>query len=225
MYRVQIGQIRNFTEEYLTSLYFLLKQAKDSNTNIGVFTYTLPIILILICFLESNINDIVNNFQKKSNLINADNYTKEFMQQICNDFIDISKTKFLEKYYIILKYYKNINIKSDNRYEKINIIRKVRNVLVHDKTYTIYKSKGDKDEIVKLLENYITPNNNLEEVIPDWLPYLEYNSICWMTKCVFEFYLWYMTLLFPEEEPRYKNKIERIISRHPLIKSLNCKKY
>ena len=62
-------------------------------------------------------------------------------------------------------------------------------------------SLGDKDKIVQLLEKqkWLTPNNNLLEPVPQWLPYLEYNNVCIMVKIIFEFYLQYSKLLIPND--------------------------
>ena len=80
----------------------------------------------------------------------------------------------------------------------------------------------EKDKIVQLLENqkWLKPNANLKGMVPEWLQYLEYNNICIMLKIIFEFYLQFSNFLNSDEEPRYQNKIERIISCHPLMQKL-----
>lgn len=208
---ITIGYRHNFAEDYLTSLYFLLINARENNNDYSVFTYTLPIITILICFLESNINDFIYS------ILMSNSEETLAIRNICKDFIKLDKTEMHEKYSIIAKYYRNIDIKSDNKYEKVNLVRKLRNLLIHDKSYEIYPSQGDKDKIIELLKNHIKPNNKLRGMVPVWLPYLEYNSLCWMTKCIFDFYLWYEQIIAPETEPRYQDKINRIKSLHPLI--------
>ena len=221
---VQVGYVHNFADDYLTTIHFLLKQAKENNKNISVFTYTLPIIIISICFLESNINNLIKLFYSPNNLINYNSTNRELTQKICDDFIQLDKTPLLEKYYILLKYYQNIDIKrNQNKYfSKVSKIIDLRNLLIHDKSYVVMPSLGDKDKIVQLLEKqkWLTPNNNLLEPVPQWLPYLEYNNVCIMVKIIFEFYLQYSKLLIPNEEPIYQNKIARIISHHSLMKDL-----
>ena len=199
-----------FADDYLTSIQLLLQNAQKNNSDISVFTYTLPIITMLIAFLESNINNTLDLFNHPNNYIVTDNKTREFIQQIRNDFINPKQTPFLEKYYILMKYYKDINIKSDNRYEKVDDIRKIRNELIHDKSYIINDTNEELGNSIKLLQKYIEPNNNLKGFVPKWLPYFEYNSLCWMTKSIFDFYLWYSELLTPEQPPFYKNKIKQI---------------
>lgn len=222
--KAYFGYVQNFADDYLDTLHFLLKQAKENNKDIGVFTYTLPIIIISICFLESNINNLIGLFNSSNNIIDYHSENRALTKSICDDFIQLDKTSLLEKYYIILKYYQNIDIKRDKNkyYSKVTTIIELRNLLVHDKSYSIFPTKGDKDKIVKLLENqkWLKPNKNLTGLVPPWLPYLEYENICYMVKAIFEFYINYSKLLIPEQEPIYQNKIERIISWHPLIKNL-----
>ena len=214
--RVHAGYVHNFADDYLTTLHFLLKQAKDNNKYDSVFTYTLPIIIISICFLESNINDIIASFERSSN--------KNLIKNICDDFVHLDKTSLLEKYYIVLKYCNNIDIKRDkNKYfSKITTIINLRNLLVHDKSYVVISTLKEKDKIVQLLENqkWLKPNANLKGVVPEWLQYIEYNNICIMLKIIFEFYLQFSKYLNPNEKPRYQNKIKRIISWHPLMQNL-----
>lgn len=221
---VQVGYVQNFTENYLDTLHFLLKQAKENNKDIGVFTYTLPIIIISICFLESNINNLIGLFNSSNNIIDYHSKNRSLTKSICDDFIQLDKTSLLEKYYIILKYYRNIDIKRDkNKYfSKVTTIVELRNLLVHDKSYSIVPTKNDKDKIVKLLENqkWIKPNNNLSGIVPPWLPYLSYESVCYMVKAIFEFYINYSKLLIPNQEPIYQNKIERIVSWHSQIQNM-----
>lgn len=214
--KVNVCNIHNFADDYLTTLYFLLKQAKENNKDYIVFTYTLPIIIISICFLESNINDIIESFKHSSD--------KNIIKNICDDFVQLERTSLLEKYYIVLKYYKNIDIKRDkNKYfSKIAKIIDLRNLLVHDKTYVVMSILNEKDKIVQLLKDqkWLKPNHNLNGMVPEWLQYLEYNNICIMLKTIFEFYLQFSKFLNSHEEPRYQNKIERIISWHPLMQNL-----
>ena len=214
--RVHAGYVHNFADDYLTTLYFLLKQAQKNNKDIGVFTYTLPIIIISVCFLESNINDIIASIERSSN--------QDLIKNICNDFVQLDKTSLLEKYYIVLKYCRNIDIKRDkNKYfSKVFTIIDLRNLLVHDKSYVVISTLKEKDKIVQLLEKqkWLKPNHNLKGIVPEWLQYLEYNNICIMLKIIFEFYLQFSKFLNSNEEPIYQNKIERIISWHPLMQNL-----
>ena len=220
---VHIGYVQSFAEDYLDTLHFLLKQAKEHQNDAAVFTYTLPIIITSICFLESNINFLIGLFNGSNNIIDYHSQNRKLTKDICDDFIKLDKTSLLEKYYIILKYYKNVDIKrNENKfYSKVKPIVELRNLLVHDKSYSITPTLGEKDKIVKLLENqkWITPNN-LPEFVQPWLPYVEYENTCRMVKAIFEFYIDYSKLLIPEQEPLYQNKIQRIISWHPLMKDL-----
>ncbi|MBQ2887254.1 MAG: hypothetical protein IJE43_26375 [Alphaproteobacteria bacterium] len=218
-----IGYVQSFVDDYLNTLHFLLKQAKEHNNDVTVFTYTLPIIITAICFLESNINFLIGLFNSSNDIVDYHSQNIKLTKEICNDFIQLDKTPVLEKYYIILKYYKNIDIKRDkNRfYSKVTTIVELRNLLVHDKSYSVTPTLGEKDKIVKLLENqkWLKPNN-LPEFVQPWLPYLEYENTCRILRAIFEFYIDYSKLLIPEQEPFYQNKIQRIISWHPLMKNL-----
>lgn len=223
--KVDVGYVHCFADDYLTTLHFLLKQAKNNNKDYLVFTYTLPILLIGICFLEANINNIISLFSIPNNIFDYKSKNGALTQQICDDFIHKNKEATLNKYYIILKYYKNVNLKREHNkyYQKVKKIIELRNLLVHDKSYTIFPSNNEKNKIVNFLEHqtWLKPNYNLTGIVPDWLTYLEYKNTCLMLKAIFEFYLDYSKLLIPEEEPIYQNKIERIISRHELLKNLD----
>lgn len=222
--RVHVGYVHSFADDYLSSLYFLLKQAKENQNDPIVFTYTLPIIIMSICFLESNINYLIDLFNHSNDMIDYHSQNRKLTKDICDDFIQLNKTSLLDKYYFILKYYKNIDVKRDRNkfYSKVTTIMELRNLLVHDKSYSVTPTLGEKDKIVKLLENqkWLKPNNNLLGKTLSWLSYLEYENICRMVRAIFEFYIDYSKLLIPEKEPFYQNKIKGIISCHPLMKDL-----
>ncbi len=206
---IKIKGIHDFAEDYLTTIFCLLKSAEKNKNSDDVFTYTLPIIILSVCFLESNINNIIYLFSKPNNIV--ENYAKaKFIYDIASDFKIIDKS-ILDKYLLLLKHYKNKDIKSDNRYEKVSRVIEVRNALVHD------KQKNDEQAIMpivkkieKLYPDFIK-DENINGIIPPWLPYLGYNSTCWMLKCVFEFYIYYTELLFDKSLIAYELKIKNIL--------------
>ena len=81
-HRVSIEGIYNFADDYLTTIFCLLESAEKNKNNYTVFTYTLPIIILSVCFLESNINNIIYLFSHPNNIIN--DYQKAL---IVNDLI------------------------------------------------------------------------------------------------------------------------------------------
>ena len=206
---IKVKGIHDFADDYLTTIFCLLKSAEKNKNNDDVFTYTLPIIILSVCFLESNINNIIYLFSMPNNIVN--DYTKaKFIYDIASDFKIIDKS-ILDKYVLLLKHYKNKDIKSNNRYEKVSRVIEVRNALVHD------KQKNDEQAIMpivkkieKLYPDFIK-DENINGIIPPWLPYLGYNSICWVLKCVFEFYLYYTELLFDKNSITYELKIKNIL--------------
>ena len=206
---IKVKGIYDFAEDYLTTIFCLLKSAEKNKNNDDVFTYTLPILILSVCFLESNINNIIYLFSMPNNIVK--DYTKaKFIYDIASDFKIIDKS-ILDKYVLLLKHYKNKDIKSNNRYEKVSRVIEVRNALVHD------KQKNDEQtlmpivkKIEKLYPDFIK-DENINGIIPPWLPYLGYNSTCWMLKCVFEFYLYYTELLFDKNSITYELKIKNIL--------------
>ena len=206
---IKVKGIHDFAEDYLTTILCLLKSAEKNKNSDDVFTYTLPIIILSICFLESNINNIIYLFSMPNNIVK--DYTKaKFIYDIANDFKIIDKS-ILDKYVLLLKHYKNKDIKSNNRYEKVSRVIEVRNALVHD------KQKNDEQAIMPIVKKFeklypdFIKDENINGIIPPWLPYLGYNSTCWMLKCVFEFYLYYTELLFDKNSITYELKIKNIL--------------
>ncbi len=213
-HRVSVKGIYNFADDYLTTIFFLLKSARKNKNNNYIFTYTLPIIILSVCLLESNINNIIRFFSRPNN------YIKDYQQAlIVNDLImdfKIADKSILEKYALILKYYKNINIKSDIRYERVSRVIKVRNALVHDKQKKNKEHETEQEimlitkKIEKLYSDFAI-DDNINGVAPPWLPYLGFSATCWMVKCVFVFYLYYTELLFGKDSIQYELKIENIL--------------
>jgi hypothetical protein len=81
---IQISNMHYFADDYLTTLHFLLKQAKDNNKDDNVFTYTLPIIIISICFLESNINNLITLFDYPNNVIDYNSINRSLAKKECD---------------------------------------------------------------------------------------------------------------------------------------------
>ena len=211
---VSIEGVYNFADDYLTTIFCLLKSAEKNKNSYTVFTYTLPIIILSVCFLESNINNIVYLFSHPNNIIN--DYQKALIvNDLITDFKIMDKS-ILDKHELILKYYKNKSIKSDIKYERVGRIIEVRNALVHDKQKKNEQHKTTQEimcilkKIKKLYPDFIV-DNDIKGAIQPWLPFLGYNPTCWMLKCVFEFYLYYAELLFGKVSNTNESKIKNIL--------------
>ncbi|MBO5947811.1 hypothetical protein J6Q66_03135 [bacterium] len=214
MTRIKIGYTHYFIDEYLNSIKTLMHHAKNNEHDIHDYIYTMPVIILVMSFLESAFDlflyDLKNiNFGKISKT-QKDNIIKKYTEQY---------KKLRNRYTIEQKYNDSLSIMSFgkiNNTNNIETIRNLRNYMVHDRVELIAPwTEKTQDYIVESLKNKFVPQCRILDKQYFWANYINYNGTTWILNEIFNFYIAFCSCLGLKS--LFADKIREIQTLYPCV--------